>query len=339
MQNVDKYWDKIESISIMRVMAMFMIILFHGFYFYADNLWYFGGITIPIWDKADTFLDIIDLPMFVFISGFLFGHLFCFKGKYRDKKRFLYGKAKRLLLPYFIWGLLPIVITPSLFTWQGLLTGSGHLWFLLMLFGVFVIIAPLTSFLLLSNSNMWAPIFIIISSVGLLFAFHALSTHHFFLCSHAILYYMPFFIIGMYFAKYQLWKKIGNKQALITILTSLALLGYYVISWKISSFYIDYIIRLFFGTIIVATTLVLLTQIKVTNKIKQIISHFDRLSMGIYIIHVYILQAVLLINGSKEFFNTHYNTGPFILFAVSFLGGWGISFLFAKNKYLKWTIG
>ena len=164
MQNVDKYWDKIESISIMRVMAMFMILLFHGFYFYADNLWYFGGITIPIWDKADTFLDIIDLPMFVFISGFLFGHLFCFKGKYRDKKRFLYGKAKRLLLPYFIWGLLPIVITPSLFTWQGLLTGSGHLWFLLMLYGVFVIIAPLTSFLLLRNSNMWAPIFIIISS-------------------------------------------------------------------------------------------------------------------------------------------------------------------------------
>ena len=81
MRHTPSDYGRIESISIMRVMAMFMIILFHGLYFYADTHWILGGITIGIWDKVDTFLDIIDLPMFVFISGFLFGYLFCFKGR------------------------------------------------------------------------------------------------------------------------------------------------------------------------------------------------------------------------------------------------------------------
>ena len=123
--------SKIESISVMRVMAMFMIILFHSFYFYADVPWILGGTTIWTWDKVDTCLDIIDLPMFVFISGFLFGHQFYFKGKYRDRKRFFIGKAKRLLLPYFLWGLLQVIFMSSLFGWQTLFTGCGHLWFLL----------------------------------------------------------------------------------------------------------------------------------------------------------------------------------------------------------------
>ena len=339
MQAIPKDNSKIESISVMRVMAMFMIILFHSFYFYADVTWILGGTTVWIWDKVDTYLDIIDLPMFVFISGFLFGHLFYFKGKYRDRKRFFIGKAKRLLLPYFLWGLLQVIFMSSLFGWQSLITGCGHLWFLLMLFGVFVFIAPLANILLQQKANSWIAILTIFCSLGLFCAYHELSTHHFFLCIHAILYYLPVFIIGMYVARYQIWNIISKDLALFILFTALISLGIYVVFLASPSFYFDYFSRIVLGLAIVTMTLVILSHITIPYRFNLIINHFDRLSMGIYIIHAIIINAVLLIDGAKGFFNTHYQTGPFFLFAIGFCGAWGLSIILSRYKYLKWIIG
>lgn len=318
---------------------MFMIILYHGFYFYADNQWSLGGETIDAWDKIDTFLDIIDLPMFVFISGFLYGYLFFFKGKYRNKKQFIASKAMRLLHPYFIWGLLLIIFMPSIFSLHNLLTGCGHLWFLLMLFGIFVIITPLSNFLLLNSSSLWMPITTTICSVGILFAFNLFSSHHYFLCSHAILYYMPFFIIGLYFAKHQLWQKKKNKYTLVILIVSLIILIQYVIIGKTIIFFVDYAIRLILGITIIIATFISLCHITISNNASQIINHFDKLAMGIYIIHAIILYAILLTDGAKVYFNTHYYAGPFILSGVSFFGAWFLSYLFSRNKWLSWTIG
>ena len=318
---------------------MFMIILYHGFYFYADNQWSLGGTTIETWDRVDTFLDIIDLPMFVFISGFLYSYLFIFKGKYRNKKQFIASKAMRLLHPYIIWGLLLIIFMPSIFSLHNLLTGCGHLWFLLMLFGVFVFITPVSKYLLLNSSSFWMPVIITICSVGLLFAFHFVSSHHFVLCSHAILYYMPFFILGMFSAKHQLWQKKGNKYPLIILIVSLFLLILYVIIGKTNIFYIDYTIRLILGTTIIIATLILLSHITISTKVSQIINHFDKIAMGIYIIHAIILNAILMTDGAKVYFNIHYYAGPFILSGASFIGGWILSYLFYRHKWLSWTIG
>ena len=66
---------KFEEISIMRVLAMVMIIAFHSLCFYNGRWGKVDAINIPVWYKISYFLDVIDLNMFVFISGYLYGYL------------------------------------------------------------------------------------------------------------------------------------------------------------------------------------------------------------------------------------------------------------------------
>ena len=100
--------DKLQYVSAIRVMAMLMIITFHSMLFYTGKWWIFDGPVIPIWVKASTFLDVIDLPMFVFIAGYLFGYLYKYKNKYRNKAHFIIGKTRCLMVPYLFWGLFLI---------------------------------------------------------------------------------------------------------------------------------------------------------------------------------------------------------------------------------------
>lgn len=108
-------------------MAMMMIVAFHSMLFYNGKWWVFGGPVIPLWVKTSAFLNAIDLPMFVFISGFLFGHLYKYKHKYRDRKQFVIGKARRLLVPYLAWGLFLVYLLPPFNQLGELLTGISHL--------------------------------------------------------------------------------------------------------------------------------------------------------------------------------------------------------------------
>lgn len=95
---------RIEEISIMHVLAMIMIIAFHSVCFYGGRWGIVGSIVVPLWENMMRFLDAIDLNMFVFISGYLFGFLHLYKDKYHDKSLILRNKSIRLLIPYGLWG-------------------------------------------------------------------------------------------------------------------------------------------------------------------------------------------------------------------------------------------
>ena len=147
---------KFQAISTMRVLAMLMIIAFHSMLFYTGKWWRFNGPYIILWKKFSEFLNTIDLPMFVFISGFLFAHLYINKSKYHDRTQFVLEKVRRLLIPYLFWGIFLVITMPSLNQWSELLTGISHLWFLLMLFIIFTIIPWMARFLCMEASTvMW----------------------------------------------------------------------------------------------------------------------------------------------------------------------------------------
>lgn len=129
---------RFDEISIMRVLAMTMIVAFHSMCFYNGKWLKVNAIMIPLWTKVSAFLDVIDLNMFVFISGYLYGYLYIFRNKYRHPSEVIRNKAIRLLLPYCFWGSIMAAVWPWN-TWGRLLYGIGHLWFLLMLFGVFTL--------------------------------------------------------------------------------------------------------------------------------------------------------------------------------------------------------
>ena len=96
----------------MHVLAMTMIVAFHSMCFYNGRWTKVNAIDIPIWTKVSTFLDVIDLNMFVFISGYLYGYLYIYRNKYRHPSEVIRIKAVRLLIPYCFWGVIMVVSFP-----------------------------------------------------------------------------------------------------------------------------------------------------------------------------------------------------------------------------------
>ena len=192
---------RFDEISIMRVMAMIMIVAFHTMCFYNGRWTKVDAIYIPFWAKTSILLDSIDLNMFVFISGYLYGYLYIFKNKYRHPAEVIRNKAIRLLIPYFFWG-IPMVIVWPWNTWSKLLYCVGHLWFLLMLF----VVITITVLLQLLNSQrirFTGRLGIVLIVIGYLlwFVFSNYVYKGDFLCINKVMSYFPAFMIGYVCAK------------------------------------------------------------------------------------------------------------------------------------------
>lgn len=97
MQHNNQGGLKFDEISVMRTMAMTMIIAFHSVSFYGGGWKSVGSVMIPFWAKVMIFLDAIDLNMFVFISGYLYGYLYIYRNKYRHPSEVIRNKLIRLL--------------------------------------------------------------------------------------------------------------------------------------------------------------------------------------------------------------------------------------------------
>lgn len=329
--------EKIRSVSVMRVIAMLMIVCFHSLCFYTHRWWIFGGVYIPLWDKIASCLDAIDLPMFFFISGYLFGYLYVFGDKYRDKNKFLFAKFKRLLIPYFFWGVFLIIVMPSLSQWSDLLKGICHLWFLMALFNLFIIVWPFMDWLCRKSSYSQLVIVFLLSYVSFLL-FHEYSSHHAFLSIHSSLYYLPFFLFGICCARFLKTKRISSKLSLFLWVFSLVSLSIYVFLFPKMTFYLDFLFIHIHGLVFVVSIFAFLNNVTYSNRLYSIVLKLDSLSMGIYIFNQIIINAFILIFGNT-FLNVHCYTGPLLLFFIGFLIPASLSFYFAQNKYLKLTIG
>ena len=329
--------DRIDSISLMRVLAMTMIVAFHSLLFYTETWWYFGGITIPTWVHFAKFLNSLDLSMFVFISGFLFGWLYIYKGKYRDKHSFLLSKAKRLIVPYLLWGGIMILIQPSLVNWNNLLTGISHLWFLLMLFWVFCFIIIIQRKL---NENIsYTKICLLLFIAYIIWLlYNQFSTHHYLLRLESALSYFPAFLIGYFCASKKIWL-MSNKNTKAVLIITLILLAFYIFSGQqLPEIIDDIIIRLLSYTFIISLFIVL-NKIKCPNRLFFYIERFDKLSMGVYIFNQIVVNFLLMNLVARDWLNIHYQIGPLVIFFISLIIPLCLSYVFNRIKWLSWTIG
>lgn len=329
--------ERIDTISTMRVIAMTMIVAYHSLYFYTGVWWQFQSTVVPLWVKCSKFLDYIDLSMFVFISGFLYGWLYLYKGKYQNKTKFIIGKARRLLIPYIVWGVSMILLQPSIHNWISLSTGISHLWFLLMLFWIFCISTVLLRKKTENASPLKMPLIILLSYLIWLIT-HTYSNHHYFLCIEASLSYLPSFVLGYFCAQ----KKIQqNSNSIFKILLSLSILVFTIYIFlcpELPNIGNDLLIRLLSYTIIVSL-FVELNRIRLTRFSTKIITKLDKLSMGVYIFNPIIIIYILLNTTAKEWLTIHYMMGPFVIFMASLIIPLCLSYVFNRYKWLSWTIG
>ena len=111
---------------------MVTVVLHHALCFYGAWFPYDGSQSYLHFTMA---LKDVNMPMFVFLAGFIYAYLRLTHGKYSATDDFIVGKIKRLLLPYLLWSI--VLLTPLNLAMVGARTifyGIWQMWFLLMLF-------------------------------------------------------------------------------------------------------------------------------------------------------------------------------------------------------------
>lgn len=130
---------KLYDVVIIRSLAIVMVVAYHA---YGLMYWgYFPDMTqryTELYYGINQFALNFRMPLFIFISGYLFSYLEGERGKYGTLVALVKNKLHRLMIPYFVFSLFYMLTTKS-FSIVRLLNGDfSHLWFITMLFWCFV---------------------------------------------------------------------------------------------------------------------------------------------------------------------------------------------------------
>lgn len=190
-----------------KTITVLLVVLAHCARMYTGNGAFTPVVTSPVWAKISEYIYIFHMPFFIFISGAVYG-LCIQNGKYQKPLPFLLNKAKRLLVPYFAFGLLflaPVMWYIGLaedgflnYCCKGILLSLDprHLWFLEALFFIFLFCVFLRKWLLKSHLHR----FLVLGAAGVIYLAASYLPPHFQLqgaCS-----YLLFFITGVMFHIY-----------------------------------------------------------------------------------------------------------------------------------------
>ncbi len=331
--NNKKSENKLYYVSSIRVMAMFMIVLFHSLCFYAGTWGFVCAEQItPIWKFMAPPIVNMGLTFFVLVSGFLYAFLYR-KGYYRNTMMFIRKKATRLLIPFFVWGVYQIYCIPGLNKgWTDMLYSMSHLWFLMMLFEIFMIVTFISK-LNIAERTTWKKdcIIFILTFVPYVISSKFLNAHSI-LCIETSFKYLPVFIVGLFLCKYRIPERIRLEIAYAGILVGgafLLLLSYDEVSLK---HYIYTMVSIIIGIFV----FVILSQ---SNKNYRIVGYLDNYCMGIYLLNQIVIFYLLLNPDLREFFMIHNYWGPFIIFAISFFVPLFITKIAKRTKWFSVILG
>lgn len=291
--------NKSKLYSSLKVYAMILVVVAHVTRMYTGL-----GVVTPcvhsnLLAKLTEFIYSFHMPLFICISGMVYGY--CIEhGKYKDSKKFILNKAKRLLIPYIIIGcaIVAPVMVGFKFTDIGfgkyfvrdiLLGGdSRHLWYLLVLFEIFLCCAVIRKINFKAN---YFIAFIILLAIAYIPSL--VSIPNFFSIS-LFLYYGLFFFIGMIIDKtiVNIYKKIKNKIwiLILMILTMLVL-------FKAGKWFFKIPVAIL-GILIFTWIIALIDEHIEIIKETKIYKLLDKNGFGIYLFHPMIIYILFYYLGN-----------------------------------------
>ena len=197
----------LNSINYFRGIAIILIVLGHC---YGLAGWDISTNT----EKLFYSLTLNGSVYFVFISGFLYNHIFYPRFEY---KKFIQKKMQFVLLPYLLCSLVPVLLTvfigdggnflpdslrgnPFLATIWYLITGRINFayWYIPMIMIVFAI-SPLINWIIRSNKILLAIFFLLPISLIVHRPIEGINP------IHSAIYFLPVYLIGI-------WSSINNKK-------------------------------------------------------------------------------------------------------------------------------
>ncbi len=143
---------KLDEISFIRPILIVLLVLFHAFAPWCGSWRPFEGFqenSVYWWVGKLSYSYM--LPMFVFISSYVFAYQRETLGKIENVSQIMVKKFRRLIVPSLLFSILYIPLLPKPLFGGGifihnileLLGGLGHMWFLPMLFWCFPLLCML----------------------------------------------------------------------------------------------------------------------------------------------------------------------------------------------------
>jgi peptidoglycan/LPS O-acetylase OafA/YrhL len=316
---IQKKQGYLNNISLLRTFAILIVVLGHSMIVYQYN-W---GIYTPIikssfFNALKTYIDTFQMPLFIFISGYMY--YYCKKecGKYNKLSKFSADKIKRLLVPYiciaFIY-VLPIRMMTNYSGYYGnnafeiilkyIITGVdvGHLWYLLAIFEIFIVFYLFESVI----KKIGVPVSFIIIAIANIVSF---KFPNIFQISSSIHYFM-FFYLGYIIRKYEqaFTYEFKGKNNVILIVTLFILQFLFLIgSIKMSNNNImDTLFKnsMSLACNISVTIFYFLVLSSISTKYKslnnnKILKYLDSESFAIYLFHSPLVYIVLKYVANKD---------------------------------------
>lgn len=262
------------------------------------------SVYCPFWHHLSNLIARIHMPLFVFISGFLYSYMLIINDKYKDAKVFYKKKFFRLILPYLFWKSI------SLYS-PVLEVASEHLWFIESLVLFFFIMHPINKYWKRTSRivDMLILTILVIFDFIITNEFHLIKTIH----------YFPFFIAGIILVKSHdtVCAFVKNYKTNSLFLLYLSLLVVYLPSLKIiTNIYVEFFSV--FATFVLLSLIVAYTEfcntIKRYSVINKCMLKIEDNSMGIYLLHHFFIVVSLQSSFLFEAMYEYKYLMPFIIF-------------------------
>ena len=335
---------ELKGCAFAKTILMILIVLYHSLAFFGGSWFNVFEATVSLPLKiAAGYLNTFHIYAFTLISGYIFYYLKFEARRYDNYGKFALNKAKRLLIPYLfvcaVW-VIPFYVLfygfdiSVIVTKYVLAESPSQLWFLVMLFLVFILFYPLSTFF--KEKHLLGAVTVI--------AFYGLSvvgnyfTKNYFQIFSA-LSYTTFFYIGFKLRQFGL-EKLKKIPLPVWLAASILLYVATLVIPESNTIFKILLKGIGYVTHIVSSVAAFLTLQLLSSKINwadnKIFNFFTGLTMPIYLFHQQVIYVIIaLLNPLIK--------SPYLLAPVLFIGSLTVSallgLLFTKVRPLRLLVG
>lgn len=327
--------SKLVVIDYMRFIAILSIVVWHCAIcpYLCWNLLDIKNLPInyPFRILATVFFPDAAMPLFTFISGYLFSYLIGL-GKYVLFRDFTFNKINRLIVPFLVIGTLVNITSYDRYLTDIPWGEGSHLWYCCMLFWCFII--TWIAVRCFHSSSLYI---LLIASLLL-----QLSVDNHFdmgfklpLGIHHSFYYIGYFITGyLLFKNKKIIEWLNNyKKTFVTLYLAICIVPILNIHPFIR---LSLVVHNYLYSILL---LVLLGSLKIQSSfVNNIITKVCRYSFGIYVFHEWISWDFCHIASVTVFLQEHYILFPFLNMIVIFAFSYTLTSISLKTRMGRYLL-